>query len=191
MTAAESPFAKQLLQELRAVVAANPAPDVSRVPARRHVVRSGVLVGGIVAGVTALSAGALVPGGSGSAYAVEGTPDGNVIVHTNKAGDAASLEQQLQAVGVRAVVTYLPPGKACKGWFEPKQPLAPRNRLISIVGFGAGGRGVVNISYGDRSSDQTLLLTTFVFEGVVMYQANVVEGTVAPCVLGDAPVPTQ
>ena len=109
-------FEDRLLDDLRSVVAARPAPAVasrSRAPRPRL-----VLAGAGVAAVTATvaidaSGGDVTP----SAYAVDARPDGAVTVSIHSLSDADGLQRSLRAAGVPAVVDYVAAGDAsgCAG----------------------------------------------------------------------------
>ena len=104
-------FEDRLLDQLRAVVAARPAPAV----ARRRPRRGRLAIAG--AGVAAATAAVAIVATSGdvtpSAYAVQARPDGRVTVAIRSLRDAAGLERSLRAAGVPAVVDYARPG--CDG----------------------------------------------------------------------------
>src|SRR4051812_4683219 len=106
-------FEDRLLAELRAVVAARPAPapppsppPARRLPRARLSLAAGAAT---VAGVLLATGG----GGAAPAYAVEKQPDGSVTVEINSLRDAAGLQEKLRAAGIPAVVDYTPFGKMC------------------------------------------------------------------------------
>lgn len=98
-------FEDRLLDELRQVVAANPAPAA---PARRAGSRRPLALAG--AGLVAASAAAavvtLAGGGTSSAWAIDSQPDGSVTVHISSLRDAGGLQDGLRNAGIPAVVTY-------------------------------------------------------------------------------------
>jgi hypothetical protein len=119
-------FEERLLDELRSLVVAQPSAGSDQ-PRRRAWVTSVprprlALVGGIAA-VLAVAAAAGVPfltNGASPAYAVNTNDDGTVTVEISSLSDAAGLEAKLRDAGIRAVVQYVPSGKACKQpWFTP------------------------------------------------------------------------
>jgi len=92
-------FEDRLLTELRAVVAARPAPEVvtasRRSPRGRLVLATGA--------VAATAAGVLIATGGDTAapaYAVEKQPNGNVTVEIHSLRDAAGLQEKLRAAGI-------------------------------------------------------------------------------------------
>jgi hypothetical protein len=102
-------FEERLLHELRAVVAARPAPGPApaSAPARRRARRRLVLAG--AGGVAALLAAVAIFAGGGdteSAYAVTPRADGSVTVKISRLSDAAGLQRALRDAGVPAVVRY-------------------------------------------------------------------------------------
>jgi hypothetical protein len=104
---ASNRFEDRLLDQLREVVAARPAPAVA---ARRRPVRGRLVAAG--AGVAATTAIVVLVATSGdvapAAYAVESRPDGSVTVEIRSLRDAAGLQRSLRAAGVPAVVSYAP-----------------------------------------------------------------------------------
>jgi hypothetical protein len=104
MTASRT-FEDRLLDQLRVVVAANPAPE-----ATRHRPPRGKRLALAGAGVAAASAAAAVVALTGSAtpnaWALESQPDGTVTVHIRSLRDAAGLQSGLRAAGIPAVVDY-------------------------------------------------------------------------------------
>src|SRR5262249_35212973 len=119
-------FEERLLHELRSVVAAQPCAGPEPPPGRPRAwvgsPRRLTLVGG-TAVLVAVAAAAGVPfltGGAAPAFAVDANEDGTVTVEINSLRDAAGLQSKLREAGIRAVVQYLPPGKACKQpWLTP------------------------------------------------------------------------
>ena len=119
-------FEQRLLDELRALVIAQPPSSSERsprsprswAPSRPRL----ALVGSVVAAAAVAAAAGLLllAGGAKPAYAVSRNDDGTVTVEINSLSDAAGLESKLREAGIHAVVVYLPPGKTCKQpWFTP------------------------------------------------------------------------
>ncbi|MHB8242583.1 MAG: hypothetical protein ACYDHN_11380 [Solirubrobacteraceae bacterium] len=134
-------FADELLNELRGVVAANPAPKASthRAPVRRNrLAFSGVGIAalGATAAILILGSGSATP----SAYAVAAASDGSVTVHVRSLSDAAGLQRSLRAAGVRAIVNYAPDGKlpSCP---PPSGPVLS-TQSGSVAKRGSSGPGV-------------------------------------------------
>jgi hypothetical protein len=183
-------FEDRLLVELRAIVAARPAPEAIRSQPARRVPRARLTVA--AAAVAATVAGVLVAaGGNGTApaYAVEKQADGNVTVEIRSLRDAAGLEQKLRAAGIAAVVDYTPVGKMCR---------EPRGRP---AGGAAGGGHPMSTSVradhsasftiprGDIQPGTTLVITSSVGSSVSSLGIALIDGPVAACTLVDAPPP--
>jgi len=115
MTAPQK-FEDRLLHELRHVVAEGPTPagTPARRPRRRRLTLAGAGLG--VAAAATLAVVLATGGDVSSAYAVESQPNGAVTVSIRSLSDAAGLQAKLRAVGVPAVVDYVPGGPAgCAG----------------------------------------------------------------------------
>jgi hypothetical protein len=202
-------FEDRLLAELRAVVAARPAPAPATAPspargvARAHRVPRARL--SLAAGAAAATvAGVLLATGGGGAtpaYAVEKQPDGSVTVEINSLRDAAGLQEKLRAAGIPAVVDYTPFGKTCR---EPRGKPASGGRTdLRRTGVAPPGNGhpmSMGVRVGDHSATftiprdsvgpgQTLVITSSVGSGFSSLGTEIVEGPVAPCQLVDAPPP--
>jgi hypothetical protein len=129
-------FEERLLQELRTVVATQPAPSPTPVvhrPARRgRLAAGGLAVAAVAAGalVVALGAGGgVVP----SAFAVKHAADGTVTVQIHSLRDAAGLERGLRAAGVPAEVEYAPESApACRA------PKGAESGVTARTGSGGG-----------------------------------------------------
>jgi hypothetical protein len=90
---------------------ARPQADGTR--ARRRI----VTMPRLLVAVAAAAAVALTPqviGTGTSAYAVTKDPDGTLTVTLNELRDPDGLEAELATVGIKADVTFLPPGMGCK-----------------------------------------------------------------------------
>jgi hypothetical protein len=111
-------FEDRLLEQLRHVVLARPAPDVAthRESRRTRLALAGVGVAAATAVVAIVATSSDV---TPRAYAVEPRPDGSVTVEIHSLRDAAGLERSLRAVGVPAVVDYVPADQADCGGSAP------------------------------------------------------------------------
>jgi hypothetical protein len=108
-------FEDRLLEQLREVVAAQPAPDpaVRRDPPRRRrtAVAGAAAALALTAGVVAVTTGS---DATPSAFAVETRADGRVTVEIERLSDADGLERRLRDAGVPAEVEYVEPRpRAC------------------------------------------------------------------------------
>ena len=179
-------FEDRLLDELRAVGAARPAP-ITSTPARRAPrARLGLAAGAVAATV----AGILVASGGNSAtpaYAVDRRPDGSVSVEINSLRDAAGLQKKLRAAGIPAVVNYTPMGKTCR---EPRgrsaTPGTP-GRDSMKVGVRKDHSATFTIPRGDLRPGQTLVITASTGGSATSIGTAVLQGPIAPCKLVDAP----
>jgi hypothetical protein len=178
-------FEDRLLDELRTVVAARPAPEaVSAAPPRR--LRLALATGAVAAtavGVVVISGG----DSAAPAYAVEQQPDGSVTVEIRSLRDAAGLQEKLRAAGIPAVVDYTPAGKMCR---------APRGRPATVVrrksiriAVREGRTTTFTISRGSVGPGQTLVIMSSMGSGASSLGTELVEGPVATCELVDAPPP--
>jgi hypothetical protein len=206
-------FENRLLDELRSVVVAQPAPSSER-PLRRPRPWVGrgsrprlALVGGMVV-LLAVAVAAGVPfltGGATPAYAVSTNEDGTVTVEIGSLSDAAGLERKLREAGIRAVVQYLPPGKACKQpWFTPASPQSDGSSPGSETPIRGG---VLHTSEGhtrftiskNLPADETLVIMTQVAPAASAPAAGsptsigiaLAQGEVEACEVIDAPAGSQ
>jgi hypothetical protein len=182
----QSTFEDQLLDELRAVVAARPAPELVAPPrARRAPVGRLALAGTALA---ATAAGVFVAAGGDPAtpaYAVDRRSDGSVTVEIKSLRDAAGLQEKLRAAGINAVVEYTPFGKTCR---EPRgRPATAGGRHSMGMRTGEGGATTFTIPRGDVGAGQTLVITASTGASASSVGTAIVEGPVAPCELVDAP----
>jgi hypothetical protein len=186
-----SNFEERLLQELRSVVAASPAHRGQRRTLWRG--RRLVLAGGLTAVLAAATAAGVLflSAGTQAAYAVTKNADGTVTVEIDSLTDAAGLQAKLQALGVNAVVQYLPAGKECKRpWFTPEPPLgagAAGGMQKSVVGRTSDGATRFTIS-GTHPAGTTLVVTTQTGpNGERALGIGWAKGDVPPCQVVDAP----
>ncbi|HEY3021131.1 MAG TPA: hypothetical protein VGJ32_13120 [Solirubrobacteraceae bacterium] len=184
-------FEDRLLSELRAVVAARPAPAPTPAVAKRSRRPARLLVG--AAAVAAATATAVVIAGGGGtaapAFAVERQADGSVDVEINSLRDADGLEEKLRAVGIAAVVDFTPAGKTCR---QPRGRAATRPHSgPHTLGLRVrpDGSARFTIGRGDVQPGQTLVITAAKVTGLTSLGTQIVEGPVAPCELIDAPMP--
>jgi hypothetical protein len=178
-----SNFEERLLVELRTIVAEAP---VTR--GRRRTVPRFALAGGLAAvlALTAVVGVVFLSAGAQAAYAVSTNADGSVTVEIDSLSDAAGLQEKLRAVGVSAVVEYLPAGKACRQpWFTPASSAGEMSS--SEVEQTAGGASRFTIS-GDRPAGTTLVITTQTGPaGERALGIAFAQGDVPPCEVVDAP----
>jgi hypothetical protein len=97
-------FEDRLLEQLRHVVADNPAPAPEPIAPRRRTGARLALVGAGAAAATAVAIVATGGGGTSDAYAVD--------ARIARLSDAAGLQRALRAKGVPAVVDYRPASDA-------------------------------------------------------------------------------
>lgn len=187
-----SNFEERLLSELRSRVVAPPVDRGQRRPLWRRP-RLVVLAGGLAAVVVAAaSAGVLfLSAGTQAAYAVTKDADGTVTVEIESLTDAAGLQAKLQAVGVNAVVQYLPVGKMCKPpWFTPAGHDAAGGTRQSRVGRTSDGAVSFTIS-ANQAPGTTLVISTQTGPGRAQALGiGVAKGVVPPCEVVDAPAGT-
>jgi hypothetical protein len=183
----EDRFEGRLLNELRAVVAANTAPVMTPAPVTRSR-RRPIVVGSALAGVAATAAVVLVAGGPSAAYAVDSHADGSVTVTIKSLKDAPGLEHKLAAAGITAVVDYVPAGKTCQQpRYQPASPTAQKNINVTTDRTSA----TFSITKGQLTSNETLVIESSLGQSFVSIGLGVAEGSVAPCTLVDANVPSS
>jgi hypothetical protein len=89
-----------------------------------------------------------------AAFAVEPQEGGGVTIKVYSLEDAAGLEQALEEAGIRAQVTWLPPGKFCREpHFTPSRAKVPGRGSLS--GFVASGPGTLTISVGSTRASRS------------------------------------
>jgi hypothetical protein len=200
-------FEERLLDELRSLVVAEPSSAPNQ-PGRRtrtwvaaRPPRRLALAGGVAA-LLAVAAGAGVPfltDGAAPAYAVSRNDDGTVTVEIDSLGDAAGLESKLGDAGIRAVVQYLPPGKACKQpWFAPASAAAAGPPTKGGVEHSSDGRTRFTISK-NLPADETLVIMTQpgpspsgpAGAGPESIGVALAKGEVKQCEIVDAPAGSQ
>jgi hypothetical protein len=163
-------FEERLLDELRSLVVAQPSSGPERPLRRREWIalrsrRRLALVAGMAA-LLAVGAAAGVPflsGGASPAYAVSTNDDGTVTVEIGSLSDAAGLESKLRDAGIRAVVQYLPRGKACKQpWFTLASPEhGPGHEAAIKGGVEHTSDGHTRFTIGEHHpTDETLVIMT-------------------------------
>jgi len=183
-----SNFEDRLLQELRTVVAEQPAQRGQ--PSRTWPRPRLVLAGGLVAAVAVAAATGVFffSSGTPAAYAVTKNADGTISVEIDSLTDAAGLQSALEADGVNAVVVYLPEGKMCRQpWFTPAGAGAAGGTHESTVGRNADGSTTFSIS-GDRPDGDTLVISTQTGpNGEQALGMGWAQGTVPSCQVVDAP----
>lgn len=188
---AETQYARRLRAELMKIVAergAEPAVHTSRTAPTGKPVwhRFGPRLGLAGAAVAVIAAVALIVGASGgdtpAAFAVETQPDGYVSVEIRSLEDASGLEEALSEAGIPASVTYLQSGMVCK---EPRfQPApGPKGARVMVTGSGNSGPIVFRVGTEAVGSGLTLVITASpsTYATFDTFQAEVAEGTVAPC----------
>jgi hypothetical protein len=181
-----SQFEDRLLAELRQVVAERPAPEVVATP-RSHRRRPLLFAGTATAAAAATAALlTLTAGGIAPAFAVDRQPNGDVSVTINKLSDAKGLQSQLRAAGINAQVDYTPAGKACR---QPRGRTAPpSNGAPGVAGVRVDrGSTTFTVSRNMVGPGKTLVIATSGGTGPSSVGMQVIDGSVSPCVLVDAP----
>jgi hypothetical protein len=181
-------FEDRLLTELRQVVADQPEPKVTGLPARARSARRRRYTRGALAGgglVAAIGAGLIIAGSGGSAaYAVESHSDGTVTVEVKSYEDAPGFESALRAAGIPAVVDYVPAGKTCKaGRFTP----VPNDQIKLIATIGPNGLFGLTLNRSQLEPGDTLVFTGYLGRNTSATTLGFARGAVKPCELVDAP----
>jgi hypothetical protein len=187
----ETEYARRLRAELTTIVAergAERAAHTSRsAPSGKPVWhRRGPRLGLAGAAVAVIAIVALIVGASGgdtpAAFAVEAQPDGYVGVEIRSLEDASGLEDALSEAGIPASVTYLQSGMVCK---EPRFQPAPGPKDARVIVTGSGNSGPIVFHVGTEAvgSGLTLVITASpsTYATLDTFQAEIAEGTVAPC----------
>ena len=108
-------------------------------------------------------------------------------VTINSLKDAAGLRDKLEAVGIRAVVDYLPPGKACQ---QPRyQPASGAAEGSLQVQTRKGGSTTFTLTQGQVGPGDTLVIESSGGVGFSSIGVGVASGVVAPCQVVDAQLP--
>ncbi|MEA2169931.1 MAG: hypothetical protein QOF76_3231 [Solirubrobacteraceae bacterium] len=173
-------FEDRLLDQLRHVVAENPAPA----PAKPRVGRRRLALSG--AGLTTAAAAAVVLLTSGGvsperAYAVDEQSNGSVSVTINDLRDAEGLQRKLRAAGVPADVRYVAHPQVCAPGQGPGMPTQvyegsdPARKLDDAPAPGKGdhliemssvvessGKATFTISPGELGAGERLTITASV-----------------------------
>ncbi len=163
----DSDFGQRLRVELKAIVAERAAAEAEAstgTPARRRGLRLALAGAAVAAAATVTLIVGAGGGGTPAAYAIEPQPEGMVNVEIRSLEDAKGLEQALDKAGIRASVTYLAIGMACK---EPRFRPAPTTGSIMVLRpvfprVGPGGQYVptaFRISRDAVRPGQTLVIT--------------------------------
>lgn len=146
-------FEQRLLDELKTVVAERGAEQSTEAEAETPVAAWRRAPRLAIASVTVLAAAVAVllfsSGGDNPprAFAVEPQEGGGVKIEVYSLEDAAGLERALEDAGIKAQVTWLPPGTFCREpRFTPSQAKLPGGGGLS--GFSMGGPGALTISVG-------------------------------------------
>jgi hypothetical protein len=155
----ETEFSRRLRAELTAIVAErgaaeaaeqDTAPETGATPPawRRRGPR--LALGGGVA-VLALAAAALVISAGGSetpkAFAIEAAPGGGETVRIYSLKEAPALEAALEKAGIRAQVTWLPTGMACREpHFTPSIVHLPGGGSFGGMTIGGPGRDGITLA---------------------------------------------
>jgi hypothetical protein len=181
----DNQFEDRLLNELCAIVAANPAPVAASRP--RRPLRRPALAGGAVAAVGITAVALVLTGGASAAYAVDTKPDGSVTVTIKSLKDAPGLERKLAAAGVNAVVDYVPAGKTCQ---QPRfRPASAGAQESMSVYTDKSGAATFTISRGQLTSTDTLVIESSLGDRSMKIGLGVAEGAVSPCELVDSTTP--
>ncbi|WP_248964514.1 hypothetical protein [Sphaerisporangium perillae] len=182
-------FEERLLGALKEEIATRMAeqnvalqtPVRRRGPNHRFLALSAALAGAAATATLALT----VFGGAGTpAYAVVKGADGSVEVQINEFHDSDELEAKLAAVGITAVVDYLPADQTCQ---EPRGEQAAAGGKMR-AGIGRDDKGITfKISKGQIGSSETLVLAISMSPAgadkpPVATSLQVVKGSVATCV---------
>lgn len=158
---ARQSFEERLLDELKAVVAQRDAEqaaairDASRHPAGRRTRRLALAAAILIAavGVFAFASGGDNPP---RAFAVEPQQGGGVTIRVYHLEDAAGLEQALEDAGIRAQVTWLPPGMFCREpHFTPSKAQLPGGGSLSGMVLGGPGAPTISVGSTQRSRERS------------------------------------
>lgn len=194
-------FERELLSELRAVVAERGALPEPRRPLPRGRVAlatvggAGVLAAGLLVGPAGVDGG-----DAPAAHAVVPNGDGTVTVTINRIEDAAGLERELAAHGVAADIEYLPPGVVCGGSVPRYEPDPMEDALRLSITHEPRGRYSLTLDPADLRGrtlvmEHTATQETTVEDGfewntsIIGITVGVAVGPVAAC--EQVEVPTE
>ncbi|MEU4229731.1 hypothetical protein AB0F17_36000 [Nonomuraea sp. NPDC026600] len=179
-----------LKEEIATRVKEQPARVRRRGSNRRFLALSGALAGAAATATVVLT----VFGGAGTpAYAVVKGADGSVEVWINEFHDSDELEAKLAAVGITAVVDYLPADQTCR---EPRGEQGIAGGEMR-VGIGKDGKGITfKISKGRIGAGETLVLAISMDRAgadrpPVATSLQVVKGAAASCVVTPLRLPAD
>ncbi|MGC5009581.1 hypothetical protein ACLQ2R_02330 [Streptosporangium sp. DT93] len=158
---------------------------------RRRLLRRPALLAPVLAAAVAVAVAVpvLVSGGT-PAYAVARNPDGTISVQINEVRDSKKLEADLNALGFRAVVDYVPQGKQCE---DPRGDFLPSERSygpaaddpLVIIDRGPISEKGFLFNPAALEEGQTAVLEFNIGDPTVHIWAKIANGPVKPCVMVD------
>ncbi|MGW7478737.1 hypothetical protein ACWGH8_09175 [Nonomuraea muscovyensis] len=163
-------------------------------PRRRRLLRPALLLPAVGLAAALVVGAPLVLGGGTPAYAIDTNPDGTITITINQAKNPEALQEDLRAMGLNAVVDYIPAGKRCSP--QPRsENWADEGMVRGKVFFGKEATPPEGVGFSiDPSAvkeGQTAVLEFSVREGSDMTVAGmwsgVSDGPVAACALVDDP----
>ncbi|GLW11152.1 hypothetical protein Misp01_62800 [Microtetraspora sp. NBRC 13810] len=156
---------------------------------RRRFPRLALLAPALAAAGLAVAAPMLL-GGAEPAYAVTKEDDGTIFVTINEAKDPDGLEAELRALGLNAVVDYVPMGKKCSPQPRSERFLTKEEAPLTVFPAPKGQETGFTLDPGVVKAGQTAVLEFSVSEqtgGVIAaIWARVSDGPVAECHLADS-----
>lgn len=160
-------------------------------PARRLLRRPAFLVPALAATAALAVALPVLVGGGTPAYAVDQNPDGTISIEINEVREPKKLEADLNALGFRAVVDYVPQGKQCE---DPRGDFLPRERsygraadnALVLIDRETPSDGGFVFNPGALEEGQTAVLEFTIGDPTVGIWARISNGPVKPCVLVDS-----
>ncbi|WP_424533078.1 hypothetical protein ACOZ38_22020 [Sphaerisporangium viridialbum] len=127
-------------------------------------------------------------GGGAQAYAISRTDDGLINIMINEAKKPKDLQADLRAMGLNAVVDYIPTGKECSPQPRSQDFVSDQEAPLAVLPPQKGQDFTINpkvVKHG-----QTAVLEFSVYEGpdmtIAQGSARVSNGPVADCVLVDS-----